>query len=216
MGGKPAGGGKHVLVHGLGRSATGGTEGPLGDYELGERGVCMGQGRGRACRVKDDPNGRAGKRDGLTEKLRELRRISEVLAESEGLEAIVAASLDGVMELLAAEGAWLLLPEGDGSLELVGSRGISPRDARKPDAAFQSRGAAAAPVSTGIRSGFLCAGTREEGGFEAHHLDLLVTLASHTASAVRNARLSASVGQSTVQKSRTVGDPAKGGAGADE
>lgn len=176
----------------------------------------MGHRKERAGRVNDDANGGAGTRDALTEKLRELRRISAVLAESVELEAIVAASLDGVMELLAAEGAWLLLPEGDGSLELVGSRGISPREARKPDAAFQSRGAAAVPVSTGMRFGFLCAGTLEAGGFDAYHLDLLGTLASHTASAVRNARLSASVGRCAVQKRGRVGDSVKGGTAADE
>ena len=216
MGGKPAGGGKHVLVHGFGCSETEWIEKRLGDRQLGERGVCMGQGRARAGRVKSDANRGAGTRDVLTEKLRELRRISDVLAQSVELEAIVAASLDGVMELLQAEGAWLLLPEGDGSLELVGSRGISPREARKPDAAFQSRWAAAVAVSRGMRPGFLCAGTREKGRFEAHHLDLLGTLASHTASAVRHARLSASVGQCRMQKRRTVGDPAKGGAAGDE
>jgi len=144
------------------------------------------------------------------EDLGDLRRISEALAGSLELEAVVTASLDGVMELLRPDAAWLVLPEADGSLELVGARGISPEGARKPEAAFLSQGAAPVLMKEGERPGFLCAGARAAGRFGAHHLELLGTIASHTASAARNAQLFASLERAKAQWERTfdsISDP---------
>ena len=142
--------------------------------------------------------------------LGELRRISEALAGSLELEAVVAASLDGVMELLRPEAAWLVLPQTDGSLELVGARGVSPEGARKPEATFLSQGAAPVLVKEGQRPGFLCAGARAAGRFGAHHMELLGTIASHTASAARNARLFALLERAKAQWEQTfdsISDP---------
>ena len=144
------------------------------------------------------------------DELGELRRISEALARSLELEAVVVASLDGVMQLLRPDAAWLVLPEADGSLELVGARGISPEGTRKPEAAFLSQGAAPVLVKEGERPGFLCAGARAAGRFGAHHLELLGTIASHTASAARNARLFATLERAKAQWERTfdsIADP---------
>jgi len=144
------------------------------------------------------------------DELSELRRISEALAGSLELEAVVVASLDGVMELLRPDAAWLVLPETDGSLELVGARGISPEGTRKPEAAFLSQSAAPVVVKEGERPGFLCAGARAAGRFGAHHVELLGTIASHTASAARNAQLFASLERAKAQWERTfdsISDP---------
>jgi len=144
------------------------------------------------------------------EEVGQLRRISEALAGSLVLESVVAASLDGVMSLLRPDAAWLVLPEADGSLELVGTRGISPERARKPEATFRSQGAAPVVVKEDGAPGFLCVGAKAAGRFGAHHLQLLGTIASHTASAARNAQLFASLARAKAQWERTfdsISDP---------
>jgi len=123
----------------------------------------------------------------------QLKTASQSLARSLEFDAAVDAALDGVMALLDADGAWLLLPNSGEALELVGSRGLSPEAARNPQAGFRSRVSAPVAVREQERPGFLCAGAKPAGRFGAHHQELLSALAGHAASALRNAELFASL-----------------------
>ncbi len=144
------------------------------------------------------------------EELAQLNTSSRGLASSLELDAVVAAALDGVMALLHPDAAWLMLPEGDEGLGLVGACGLPQEAAGDPEAGFAS--CARAPVAVGQERnlGYLCAGAKAANAFGPHHLELLGTLASHTASAVGNARLFASLARAKAQWERTfdsISDP---------
>ncbi|UCC67208.1 MAG: response regulator [Armatimonadota bacterium] len=144
------------------------------------------------------------------EELVHLNKTSRDLAGSLELEAAVGAALDGVMALLHPDAAWLLLPEPGGGLELVGTRGVSPEAAREPNSKFRSCARAAVGAKQKEGTGFLCAGASAANVFGSHDLELLGTIASHTASAVQNARLFASLEQAKAQWERTfdsISDP---------
>lgn len=133
----------------------------------------------------------------------QLKHTAQALASSLELDAVIQAALDGVMVLLQPDAAWLLLPGPEGTLELVGSRGLSPDSIAAPGSGFQSRASAPVVLKREQRPGFLCAGARVQERFGPRHLELLSTIASHTATAVQNAQLFASVSRAKAQWERT-------------
>ena len=144
------------------------------------------------------------------EELAQLRLTSQALSESLDLQGVVEAALDGVISLLRPEAAWLLLPSGRGALELVGARGCSREVLRNPESRFESSCSQPVIVKDEDRPGLLCAGATKPGRFALRHRELLSTVASHTASAVQNARLFAKVAQGKAQWERTfdsISDP---------
>ena len=144
------------------------------------------------------------------EELAQLNTSSRGLASSLELDAVVAAALDGVMALLGPDAAWLVLPGEGGELELVGACGLSPEAAHDPEAGFESCARASVAVRQERSLGYLCAGAKAANAFGTHHLELLGTLASHTASAVGNARLFASLARAKAEWERTfdsISDP---------
>jgi len=156
------------------------------------------------------------------EEISRLKEIAEAIGGSLELESVAGACLDGVVELLRPDAAWLLLPadgplpaegplpDGTGSLELVGARGISPETARRLEPVFRSQASAPVNLRRHRHAGFLCAGAKQGGRFGPHETELLCTIASHTASAVQNARLFASLSRAKLEWERTfdsISDP---------
>lgn len=141
------------------------------------------------------------------QELAHLKAASDALAQALDMDSVVEAAAGGAIALLRADGAWLLLPNEEGTLELIGARGTARQDGQgKP----QSRACAPVALKGAQQAGFLCARASAPARFGPHELELLRTLASHTASALQNARLFASLERAKVQWERTfdsISDP---------
>ena len=118
--------------------------------------------------------------------VRALHRVSLAIAAISGLDRILAAVVDQARELLAADGAALLLDSGTG--ELV-ARATSGADL----AAVQAGGSGArleAPLRRGGSTlGSLVVVSRGNRSYGADELETLSSLANQAAIAVENARL---------------------------
>lgn len=139
-----------------------------------------------------------------------LTEIAETISASLELDAVVAACLDGVIELVRADAAWLLLPDDNGSLELVGTRGLSPEAVQRAETGFQSQASSPIQIKQQARSGFLCVGAKQGGRFGLHEMELLDIIAGLTASAVQNAKLFAVLERAKMEWERTfdsISDP---------
>ncbi len=146
----------------------------------------------------------------IRQEVSRLKEIAEAIGASLELEVVVAACLDGVVALLRPEAAWLLLPDANGSLELVGARGLSPEAAQQPEPGFQSQASVPVQLKQYNRTGFICVGAKQSGRFGPHETELLGTIASLTASAVQNARLFVSLSRAKLEWERTfdsISDP---------
>jgi two-component system NtrC family sensor kinase len=142
--------------------------------------------------------------------LAQLKKTSQALATSLEFEGAVDAALKGAMALLDADGAWLLLPNSTGTLELVGACGLRGEAARNPKAKFRSRISTPLTVGDRDRPGLLCVGAKTAGRFGSHHQELLSALAGHAASALSNAELFASLERAKAHWERTfdsISDP---------